>query len=77
MIKPNNAKNTEKSFENLIFIDFQFTLWSSPTIDLHHFLNTALSDELRPSYFDDLVKFYHEQLVGYLGRLNFGKEIPT
>lgn len=77
MIKPSKMKEAEKPFENLIFIDFQFSFWSSPTIDLYYFLNSSLCDSLRPNHFDELVQFYHEKLVECLNRLNFGKRIPT
>lgn len=66
-----------KPFDNIIFIDFQYSLWSSPTIDLHFFLNSSVCDDLRPQHFDEFVRFYHEQLVHLLEQLNFKKPIPT
>lgn len=77
MIKPGNKDGIEAPFENLIFIDFQFAFWSSPTIDLYYFLNSSLCDSLRPEHLDEFVQFYFQQMVDYLKRLNFTKRIPT
>lgn len=77
MIKPAKTNDIEKPFENLIFIDFQFSFWSSPTIDLYYFLNSSLCDSLRPNRFDELVQFYYDRLAEYLKRLNYSKKIPT
>lgn len=76
MLKINNSSE-EKSFENVVFIDFQMTFWSSPTIDLHFFLNTSVCESYRPHCFDELIKFYHQHLVQFLKQLNYKKHIPT
>lgn len=77
MIKSAKTNDLEKPFENVIFIDFQFSVWSSPTIDLFYFMNSSLCDSLRPLCINNLVLFYYEHLVEYLKRLNYGKTIPT
>lgn len=72
-----NSNQTEMSIENIIFIDFQYSCWTSPTVDLHYFLNTSLQESLRPSRFDDLIMFYHSHLERYLNRLGYKKSIPN
>lgn len=69
--------NSEDSIENMIFIDFQYSCWTSPTIDLHYFFNNSLEESLRPCRFDDLIAFYHEHLTAFLKQLRYKKEIPT
>lgn len=69
--------STEQPFENVIFIDFQMTFWSSPTIDLYFFLNTSVCESFRPKHFDELVEFYHQHLVQCLKQLKYKKHIPT
>ena len=67
----------EKSIENVIFIDFQISCWTSPTVDLHYFFNNSLQESLRPNRFDHLIEFYHENLAENLKRLEYKKQIPT
>lgn len=66
-----------QEIENLIFIDFQYSNYTSPVIDLHYFLNMSLQDSLRPNRFDELIAFYHTHLEAYLTRLEFKKPIPS
>lgn len=64
-------------FENITFIDFQNTLWGSPALDLHLFLNMSVCESLKPDRFDELVEFYHSQLVSYLQQLKYEGHVPT
>lgn len=73
--KPND--DSEASIENMIFIDFQYSCWTSPTIDLHYFFNNSLHESLRPGRFDELIEFYHENLVDSLKCLGYKKHIPS
>lgn len=63
--------------ENLIFIDFQYSCWTSPTIDLHYFLNNSLQESLRHERFHELIEFYHSNLVAALKQLEYKQTIPT
>ncbi len=58
-------------------IDFQFCCWTSPTIDLHYFMNTSLTNELRLNHQDELLQFYHSELTRMLRSLQYKKHIPT
>lgn len=75
VMKPKSDDSDET--ENVIFIDFQFACWSSSTIDLQHFFNTSLSEEVRMHHFNDLINYYHEKLTDVLKELNYGKFMPT
>lgn len=72
-----NADVTEPTIENLIFIDFQYSCWTSPTIDLHYFLNNSIQESLRHERFDELIAFYHSNLVTILKQLQYKQHIPT
>lgn len=76
MIKMSDG-TSEKPFENVKLIDFQFAYWSSPATDLYYFLNSSVNESLRPHRFDELVQFYHAQLVDFLKRMSYKKHIPT
>lgn len=69
-----NAKNEP---EKMMLVDFQFCCWTSPTIDLHYFLNTSLEDELRLNHQEELLQFYHSELSRMLTSLQYKKHIPT
>lgn len=71
------SSSEEAPFENISFIDFQNTLWGSPALDLHLFLNMSVCESLKPNRFDELVEFYHSHLVNYLQQLKYEGHIPT
>lgn len=66
-----------KQLENLALIDFQFSCWTSPAIDLHYFFNTSLSEELRLHHQEELIQYYHRKLTTILKCLNYQKHVPT
>lgn len=76
LIKPNNGSQVAP-FDDVVIIDLQFAYWSSPATDLHYFFNTSLCESLRPKRFDELLKFYYEQLAHFLRQLKYQKHIPT
>lgn len=69
--------NQTKLVKDVVFIDFQFSLWTSPAIDLQYFFNTSLEEDVRSNNIDELVEFYHDKLAEHLKQLNFKKPIPT
>lgn len=72
-----DGADVESEIEEMRFIDFQYSCWASPTIDLHFFFNTSLHESLRPHRFDDLIEFYHEHLSNFLKCLGYKKHTPT
>lgn len=75
--KSDSSDESKASIENMVFIDFQYSCWTSSTIDLHYFFNNSLEESLRPSRFEDLIEFYHKNLAESLQRLEYKKHIPT
>lgn len=71
------SRNGTSQIENMVFIDFQYSCWTSPAIDLHYFLNTSLKESLRPEKFGELIEHYHQHLTDSLEKLNYEKRIPT
>lgn len=69
--------NDDNPVKNVVFLDFQFACWTSPVMDLHYFLNTSLREPLRTHHINELVEYYHKELVTMLKRLNYGKHVPT
>ncbi|XP_043653423.1 uncharacterized protein LOC122620157 [Drosophila teissieri] len=62
---------------NAVFIDFQFSVWNSPAIDLHYFFSTSIQDELRLNNQPELVQFYYYKLKDALKKVKYAGCIPT
>ncbi|XP_060649264.1 uncharacterized protein LOC132786678 [Drosophila nasuta] len=73
MLRP----KTENRDLDMLLIDFQFSAWGSPAIDLHYFFSTSLQPELRIKHLNALIEYYHSVLVDTLRALNFTGYIPT
>ncbi|XP_055923413.1 uncharacterized protein LOC129953901 [Eupeodes corollae] len=62
---------------DVILIDFQYSCWGSPAIDLHYFFNTSLSEEIRLHQQDELFQYYYNIFAGTLKALQFQAKIPS
>ncbi|KAH8311100.1 hypothetical protein KR044_004377 [Drosophila immigrans] len=71
MMFKNNAQGRP---ENVIFIDFQFSVYNSPAIDLQYLFSTSLQDDICQI---EMVQFYHEKLVKALKKLKYQGVIPS
>lgn len=69
--------NKTSTLRDAIFIDFQYSLWTSPAIDLQYLLNNSLQEDVRSNHIEELVAFYHGELAMHLKRLDYKKHIPT
>lgn len=76
-IAPDVVDENEPKIENMIFIDFQYSCFTSPVIDLHYFFNMSLQESLRPNRFNELIECYHNHLETFLKRLEYKKTIPN
>ncbi|XP_018797685.1 PREDICTED: uncharacterized protein LOC108974370 [Bactrocera latifrons] len=52
-------------------IDFQYSFWGSPALDLHHLFNTSLQEPLRLYKQDILFQYYHGIFSDVLKRLGY------
>lgn len=59
------------------FIDFQNCHWGSPIGDLMYFLFTSVHDEIKTNHFDELIAFYHKELIKSLNELKYSENAPT
>lgn len=58
-------------------IDFQVNFWASPANDIMYFLLSSVADDIKVDLFDELVEFYHKELVAGLKKLSYDQHIPT
>uniref|UniRef100_A0A1A9WZ77 CHK domain-containing protein n=1 Tax=Glossina brevipalpis TaxID=37001 RepID=A0A1A9WZ77_9MUSC len=68
--------NEQGKPNDMIFVDYQMSIWGSPGIDLNYFFYTSLPLEMLKSKLKDLSLIYHQNLVATLNRFNYN-EIPT
>ncbi|XP_055855055.1 uncharacterized protein LOC129918493 [Episyrphus balteatus] len=76
----NNAMFNEGPNEHpndVILIDFQYSVWGSPAIDLHWFFNTSLREEIRLHQQDELFQYYYNIFAETLNALGFKAKIPS
>lgn len=72
-----SSDQSDSEIDGVSLVDFQFSCWASPAVDLQYFLNTSLHESLRPDRFDELIAYYHEHLADFLKRLDYKQDIPT
>lgn len=53
------------------------SVWGSPAIDLHYFITSSIQKQLKLKDFDTIIQFYHENLVKWLKKLGYKKNVPT
>ena len=68
-----------KALKDVLLIDFQFSNWCSPAVDLHYFLHTSLVSNLQLNVhaLDKLIQYYHGVLTEMLKKLKYNGYIPT
>ncbi|XP_017052340.1 uncharacterized protein LOC108095682 [Drosophila ficusphila] len=69
--------DSENHPTNAIFIDFQFSMWTSPAIDLHYFFSNTLQEHIRLKHQPELVQFYYYKLRDALKRVKYSGHVPS
>ncbi|GBO99639.1 hypothetical protein EVAR_72025_1 [Eumeta japonica] len=62
---------------DVIIIDFQYSVWGSPAIDLFYLFNTSLKEEMHLSSQDELIQYYYYYLNDTLQKLKYQGDIPS
>ncbi|XP_017104263.2 uncharacterized protein [Drosophila bipectinata] len=62
---------------DVIIIDFQYSAWGTPAIDLFYFMNSSLEFELHRDQQEQLIAFYYGIFSDTLRRLQFQQPIPS
>lgn len=61
---------------DMVFLDYQMSIWGSPGIDINYFFYTSLSPELLKSRRDFFIRFYYNELKTNLSKLKWNT-IPS
>jgi RecA/RadA recombinase len=59
------------------FIDFQMTRYTSPVLDLQYFIHTSTNEQVRSEYTEHLLQVYHTELQDTLKTLGCDQHIYT
>lgn len=69
-------KKTKKPLD-VIIIDFQYSAWTTPAVDLFYLMNTSLTEEMHLHKQDELIHHYYTYLRDTLEKLRYQGKIPT
>lgn len=65
-------------FYKYLQVDFQFSIFSTPAIDLNYFICTSPQQDIEKKHLGRLIGYYHEKLVENLNKFGYPKDkIPT
>uniref|UniRef100_A0A1L8DZA2 Putative ecdysteroid kinase n=1 Tax=Nyssomyia neivai TaxID=330878 RepID=A0A1L8DZA2_9DIPT len=62
---------------DLLFVDLQFSSWTSPVVDILYFAHNSLKEDLRQENIPELIQYYHTHLCTLLKKLDYKKKVPT
>ncbi|XP_013107723.2 uncharacterized protein LOC106087279 [Stomoxys calcitrans] len=65
-----------KLLENY-FVDFQMPSYGSPAQDLLYFMMSSAQLDLKVNRFDEMMRYYHENLTHHLKLLGYRKRMPS
>ncbi|XP_073834590.1 uncharacterized protein isoform X2 [Musca autumnalis] len=60
---------------DMVFLDYQMSIWGSPGIDLNYFFYTSLSPDLLKSKREFFIRFYYNELKTNLSKLQFAADV--
>lgn len=70
-------KKVNDSVDDVIFMDFQSTVWATPAIDLYYLLYMVASDDVRIMHKDEILQSYHQSFTKTLEKFGYTYKIPT
>lgn len=66
-----------KGEDDILYLDFQACSWASPALDLHYFITSSVHDDIKIDKYDEIMKFYYDELIDSLTKLNYDGTIPS
>jgi len=63
--------------KNLKILDYQLSFWGSFAMDIYNYMMSSWKAEFKVKKFDELIKFYFDNLIVNLKLLNYQKKLPT
>ncbi|KAK4874386.1 hypothetical protein RN001_013746 [Aquatica leii] len=53
----------DDNLKDVLFIDFQLSVFASPCVDLHYFISTSTSPEVKDNHINDIFHHYYNEFV--------------
>ncbi|XP_058065104.1 uncharacterized protein LOC131214790, partial [Anopheles bellator] len=69
--------NGDEKINEIMLVDFQMCMWSSPVIDLNYFLFSSVRGDLRMREMNNLICYYYQHLTENLTLLGYGGVRPS
>ena len=76
MFRYNENNGNSEQPQDVVFVDFQMSIWGSPGIDLNYFFYTSLPVKLLKERREHLIRVYYDELQNCLKTLKYD-EIPS
>uniref|UniRef100_A0A182N4H0 CHK domain-containing protein n=1 Tax=Anopheles dirus TaxID=7168 RepID=A0A182N4H0_9DIPT len=70
-------KRTEGKLDDIMLLDFQLSVWTSPAVDLIYAMYNSVSIDTREDHREDLITFYYQELVECLKKFGYLHKPPT
>lgn len=67
----------DKKVKDLKIVDYQLMFWGSVAEDIYYFMSSSWKIDLKVRKFNELIKFYFDNLIENLNILGYGKPLPT
>lgn len=69
--------DSEGKLQSTYFVDLQVPLYGSPAMDLYYFIISSAKLELKIAHFDEMIKYYHDNLIDNLTLLKYKRQLPS
>lgn len=67
----------DRKLKDLKLVDYQLTFWGTVASDIYYFMVSSWNVDIKIKKFDELIRFYFDQLIGNLTTLKYEKIFPT
>uniref|UniRef100_A0A182Q4D1 CHK kinase-like domain-containing protein n=1 Tax=Anopheles farauti TaxID=69004 RepID=A0A182Q4D1_9DIPT len=70
-------KRTDGKLDDIMLLDFQMSVWTTPAVDLIYALYNTVSIDTREEHRNELISFYHQELIECLNKFGYMRKPPT
>ncbi|KAK4874378.1 hypothetical protein RN001_013738 [Aquatica leii] len=69
--------DADERLDDVLFVDFQGSVFASPFVDLHYFIATSTSQEVKEKHIYDILRYYYDTLVENVKLFKVETAIPN
>ncbi|XP_049764596.1 uncharacterized protein LOC126092910 [Schistocerca cancellata] len=67
-------KYSGSAVQDVVLLDFQVSCYYSPSIDLHHFIHTSITEQVYADHLTDLLKEYYNRLMEVMKDIGISRD---